>query len=513
MRSKAVKELAGLITNKTTSGQLDVLKKKVSEKHGLGEVVKNSEVLEALKGRHNALLRIREGRSLSGVAVIAVMPKPAPCPGKCTYCPTSEIAPKSYTGFEPSARRSRQNEFDAFKTVANRIAQLEAIGHKPRKCELIIMGGTFNALPLEYQENFVKKAFDAFNESSSKTLEEAKKLNEKAKYRVVGVTFETRPDFCSEKQVSQLVDFGATRVEIGVQSLEDGVLRRVKRGHTVAEAKKANRTLRDSLLKVGMHLMPGLYLTPEKDVAMFEKLFDDAMLKPDMLKIYPCLVMPGTELFEEWKKGEFKPYDAEQAAEVIAEGKKYIPKYCRVMRVDRDIPTNLIAGGVMKSNLRQLVQEKMREKGISCQCIRCREAGLAGRTKKVRPENAELQRIDYDCCNGKEVFLSFEDVEENVLFGFLRLRKPFKTFRPELKGNNAGVRELHVYGEQLQLHERKAKCAQHRGFGKKLLEKAEEIAREEWKAEKLFVISGVGAREYYYKNGFVEDGAYVSKDV
>ncbi|MFH1056468.1 MAG: tRNA uridine(34) 5-carboxymethylaminomethyl modification radical SAM/GNAT enzyme Elp3, partial [Candidatus Micrarchaeota archaeon] len=453
------------------------------------------------------LLKTRRARSLSGVSVIAIMLKPLSCKWRCAYCPTSEIAAKSYTGFEPAALRARRNDFDSFKQVSSRLEQFKAIGHVPQKCELIVMGGTFNEEPLEYQREFVKGAFDAFNLFPSASLEEAIAANETAGHRVIGLTFETRPDCASEEQVKQLMEFGATRIELGVQSLDDRALEKVKRGHGVKESITATKNVKNAFLKIGYHMMPGLYSTPEKDVRMFDELFSNPDFKPDMLKIYPTLVIPGTELFVLWKKGEFEPYREEQAAQVIANAKKFVPRYCRIMRVDRDIPTFKIADGVKKTNLRELVQEEVKRLGLNCICIRCREVGLASRFKEIDPNSIELHRLDYEASGGKEVFLSF-DTSEDYLVGFLRLR----AFENE-GGVKCGVRELRVYGEQVAIGGKSEKAFQHKSFGRTLLQEAEKIAREEFGAEELAVTSGVGVREYYKKSGYSLEKPYMVKQL
>ena len=472
--------------------------------------MKNSDVLDALNGegkkKYLSLLKTRRARSLSGVSVIAVMIKPVSCPYTCIYCPTSALAAKSYTGFEPAALRARSNDFDSFKQVSSRLAQLKAIGHDPQKCELIVMGGTFNAQPFGYQKSFVKGAYDAFNEFESKTLAQSMEANETARHRVIGLTFETRPDWASPRQIAQLLDFGATRIELGVQSLDDRALVKAKRGHGVRETIAATKNVKNAFLKVGYHIMPGLFSTPAKDERMFRTLFGKPEFQPDMLKIYPTLVMPGTKLFELWEKGEFEPYGDDKAAKVIARGKKFVPRYCRIMRVDRDIPSQHIAAGVKKTNLRELVKKQLEKSNSKCVCIRCREAGLASRFRQIDFDSVEMHRLDYDANGGKEVFLSF-DTAEDFLAGFLRLR----AFKDEKGGLKCGVRELRVYGEQVALGERNAKALQHKSFGKRLLEEAERIAREEWGAEKLSVTSGVGVREYYRKLGYRLEKPYVVK--
>ena len=316
-----------------TPAQLADFKRELGEKYGLENVLRNSEILEAMdegqRRKFGDLLRKRKVRTISGVSPVAIMCN-AGCPhGRCAYCPRGENAAQSYTGKEPAALRAIQNDYDAYRQTSARIEQLEAIGHKAEKCELIIMGGTFNAQPKEVQELFVKRALDAMNEKTSRTLAAALKLNEKAAHRAIGITFETRPDWCREKDVDELLRMGATRIELGVQTLSDEVYRKVKRGHTVADVAKATQACKDSALKVLYHMMPGLLSDERKDVEMFRQLFSDSRFKPDMLKIYPFMVMPGTEMYEWWKRGEIKPYSADEAAKVLAKATKFIPRWCR----------------------------------------------------------------------------------------------------------------------------------------------------------------------------------------
>jgi elongator complex protein 3 len=375
------------------------------------------------------------------------------------------------------------------------------------------MGSTFNSFPAAFQENFVKRAFEGFNGFDSKSLKDALSVNETANYRVTAVTFETRPDWASKKQVEELIRLGATRIELGVQSLDESVLEKVKRGHGTEEVREATRNCRDAFLKICYHMMPGLYSTPKKDAKMFEELFKNKDYRPDALKIYPCLVVQGTKLYDEWLEGRFEPYDEEKAAEALALAKKFVPKYCRIMRVERDIPTNLIAAGVKKSNLREIAWKRAKELGIGCGCIRCRELGFR---KKIEGEEPELNRLNYDANEGGELFLSFDYPKSGALAGYLRLRVTENAFLPELKTEStcAGVRELKVVGEQVRIgekEERGRESAQHKGLGKKLMAEAERIAREEFDCRKLFVISGVGAREYYRKLGYGVEGSFVSK--
>jgi elongator complex protein 3 len=499
--------------------EIEALKKKHASAYGLAQVVGNDDLIAAAKalGMHELVPALRKGsvRSKSGVAVVAVMIRPVSCPYNCAYCPTSDIAAKSYTGHEPAALRARQNEFDAFRQAAARLRQFGDNGHETSKCEAIVMGGTFNVQPLEYQREFLKGLYDAFNEQKSDSLEQAIRQNETAPHRMVALTFETRPDCASPAQVSQLLEWGATRIELGVQSLSDEKLHKVRRGHGVSATVAATANCKDSFLKVCYHFMPGLFSSPQEDVAMFRRLFDEPEFRPDMLKIYPTLVIAGTELHDMWQRGEFTPYDTAVAAEVIAECKRYVPDYVRIMRVDRDIPTHQIAGGVKNLNLREYVAAKCIEKEIKCRCIRCRQAGISELKfgKKVDEGAVELKRLDYEASKGMEVFLSYEDVTNDLLVGFLRLRLPNadNVFRNEIDSTTAGVRELRVYGEHVAVGEKLIGAEQHHGYGKRLLLEAERIAKEEWDCGKVLVTSGVGVREYYYKRGYAREGAYVAK--
>ncbi len=536
-RRNAAQYIAGkLISGK---GRLQALKKIASSKFSLKGVVRNSDILSVLSPKQRtkrilSLLLKTPTRTLSGVSPVAVMPKPFPCVGKCTYCPKGVNAPQSYTGFEPMTMRAMQNDYDAHKQVEVRLKQYSQQGHPTDKCHLILMGGTFLAVPKKYRHEFVKGCFDAFNGFDSATFEESKKKNETAEHRIIGATFETRPDWCFEKEIDDALCLGGTQMELGVQTLSDEVYKKVNRGHTVADVAKATRLLKNSAFKVGYHMMPGLFATPDEDEEYFRMLFEDERFKPDMLKIYPAMVLEGTPLHEQYKRGEYAPYTTEQAAEVIAKITKHIPSYTRVMRVQRDIPSTLIHAGVRHSNLRQMVDEKLKVMKLKCSCIRCREIGSeerrASETGRGRKEaggfgskerrgsgletekiNLKLQRLDYSASGGEEIFLSFEDKKKDALAGFCRLRIPGTSHRAEITPKTALIRELHVYGSEAAIGTEDSGKTQHKGLGRKLLAEAERISNEEFDKNKLLVISGVGAREYYYKLGYSPDGTYVSK--
>ena len=449
-------------------------------------------------------------RTLSGVTPIAVMLKPYPCPhGRCIYCPAIN-SPNSYTQDSAPVLRAKRHNYDAYKQVIARLESYKAMGHATSKCELIIMGGTFFGYPKDYRKNFVKKCFDALNGKISQSLEEAKKLNEKAEHRCVALCIETRPDFCGEKEINELLELGCTRVELGVQSLDDRVYEITNRGHSLKDVIRATQLLKDSAFKVHYHFMPGLFSTPEKDIKMFKKMFENQDFKPDGVKIYPTLVVEGTKLAEMWKKGEYEPYDESTLIELLARLKEIVPKWVRITRIMRAIPKKYILAGATRSDLRDLVKAYMKKRGMKCSCIRCREIGYRMRAG-IKPEKIELLREDYKASKGREIFLSFEDEKNDILVALLRLRIPYKPFRKEITEKTALVRELHVYGSEVEIGKRHANAFQHKGFGKALLKEAENIAKNEFGCEKILVIAGVGAREYFYKLGYKQDGPYVSK--
>lgn len=478
----------------------------------------NSEVLALLdddaKEHFRKLIQLKPVRTQSGIAAIGVVCMPAPCPhGKCTYCPTYQNVPNAYTGKEPALRRALANAYDPYKQVQNRLRQLYSTGHLPEKCELIVIGGTFTALDKDYQENFIRQSiramseFPAVKEDDGRPLEVIQRENETAKIRCIAEVIETRPDWAMAPHSDMMLKFGATRVELGIQSTYDKVLERTKRGHSVNDSIESTRILKDCGFKLTYHMMPGLpESTPETDLKMFERIFNDSDFKPDSMKIYPTLVVKNSELLFEWRAGKFQPQPIETMVPLMAKIKAMCPPYVRLMRIERDIPGTEIMAGIKATNLRQLIHDYMKENGMQCHCVRCREVGLG----EKEPREITLQRINYEASQGQEVFLSFEDVDQNILVGLLRLRNPSKlAHRPEVK-DAAIVRELHVYGEQLPVDSKK-EAWQHKGYGKQLLEEAERITKEEFGKDKLVVISGVGARPYYFKFGYERDGPYVSK--
>ena len=442
-------------------------------------------------------------RTISGVTPVAVMAKPFPCPGKCVYCPTSPEAPKSYTLESPAVLRARSCGFDARKQVETRLKSLAEMGHPCDKVELIIMGGTFLAYPEDYQYQFVKDCYDALNGVSSQSLDQAKQLNENANHRCVGLCIETRPDFCGEEEVKRMLDFGTTRVELGVQTLDDGIHHLTKRGHGVAEVVAATRLLRNHGFKIYYHWMPGLPgSTPQHDLNLSQQLFEDERFRPDGLKLYPTLVVQGSELESWYRDGRYRPYPDEEMVDLLVVIKSMIPKYVRISRLMRDIPSKFIVAGSRDLALRGTVKKKMAQLGLRCSCIRCREYGHRLRDGWTITE-PQFTRFDYETAEGKEIVLSYEDANE-TLFGLLRLRA---------NSEKVIVRELHVFGPEVPLGERRRKAAQHQGLGERLLGKAEEIAKKELQTDRLLVLSGVGAREYYRLLGYDLRGAYMAKQL
>jgi elongator complex protein 3 len=453
-------------------------------------------------------------RTISGVTPLAVMLKPRSCRhGACVFCPSLGV-PQSYTPKSPAVMRALLLKYDPYKQVRARMQAFEAMGHPTDKIELIIMGGTFLDYPLGYQYEFVKRCYDGMNGQDAKNLEAAKKLNEKARHRCVALCIETRPDVCGEKEIKRMLEFGATRCELGVQAPDDKIYKLVKRGHTVADIVTATRLLKDSGFKVGYHIMPGIPGSNlKKDIIMFKMLFSSEKFKPDQLKIYPCQVIKGAEL-ESWLENErYFPYDEKILAKLLAKMILLTPEYCRIMRIMREIPPEYIAAGIRRIDLRKDVEAELRKSVKDMKNvkeIRMREIGFAARRNQPVDTHLKLKTISYKASGGKEYFISVVN-KDNILFGLVRLRIPGKdnSFLPELKGA-AIVRELHVYGPTANIGERREDFWQHKGLGKLLMKEAEKLAKKAKKA-KIAVISGVGVREYYRQLGYKLDGSFMSK--
>lgn len=541
-------------------GREDVHKIKIDlcKKHGQKKIPTNIEILlhakpeDLPKLKH---LQTKPTRSLSGVAPLAIMSKPERCPhGVCTYCPGGPNSvfgdvPQSYTGAEPSTMRSARAGYDPYRVVFYRLEQFVVLGHECDKVEVIIQGGTFPAMDDDYQNEFVRDIFaglndfsdlffndgkmdvlkfreffelpgDINNEERKKSLQDKidalkeegrgtslnaeQDRNEDSIIRCIGLTIETKPDWGLLKHGNRMLEQGCTRVELGVQTVYDDVLKITHRGHDLDDTKLSIQQLRDLGFKLNFHIMPGLPNSDiERDLAMFKEIFTNSDYMPDMLKVYPCMVMPGTALEHQFKIGKFKPIETPEAAELIAELQRIVPQWCRIMRVQRDIPTYKTTAGVDKTNLRQYVDVISKEKGIVCKCIRCREIG---RKKATAP--TAITVTNYDASGGKEFFISAD--AGDAIIGFCRLRFPKECLREEITETSAILRELHVFGSAVAIGEQDVDATQHKGWGKKLLAKAESIASENGK-DKIVVISGVGTRGYYRKFGYTQEGPYMVK--
>lgn len=471
------------------------------------------------------ILKTREVRTLSGVAVITVLTKPFPCPGACVYCPSDARMPKSYLPKEPAAARALMLKFNPYRQVKQRIRALENNGHKTEKIELIVKGGTWSAYPRKYQDWFIKRCFEAANCMETKNsrfrgnekngLSLVQKINETAKHRIVGLTLETRPDFVTPAEIKQLRKLGCTRIELGAQTIDDKILKLIRRGHTAKDTANATALLRDAGFKVDHHLMPALPgVSLKNDLKNFKEIFKNPAYRPDMIKIYPCSVIPKTVLYKWWKEKKYKPLATKTLADLIVKMKLATPRYVRISRVIRDIPADDISAGNKITNLRQYIAEAMKKRGLVCKCIRCREVGH----QKFQMSNVKCQIFiqKYKAAKGTEYFLSIESPKRDTLFAFCRLRLPALNNKsvqalPELSGA-ALIRELHTYGHLVPIDKKIRGASQHLGFGRKLMSEAEKIA---WQNgyEKMSVIAGIGVREYYKKLGYGLKGTYMVKQL
>lgn len=456
-------------------------------------------------------IRMKPVRTLSGVTPVTVLTKPWPCPGKCIFCPTDVRMPKSYLHDEPGAMRAEQHGFDPHEQVRSRIDAFEANGHSAEKIELLVLGGTWSSYPRDYQERFLRRCFDAMNERASNSMAEAHAWNETTRRRNVGMVLETRPDHVDADEIRWLRSLGCTKIQMGAQSLDDRVLRMNKRGHTVQQMRDAMIRLRAAGFKLVLHWMPNLHgATIEGDREDFARLWSDDALRPDEIKIYSTQLLENAELYEVWERGEYTPYDEADLIDLILDCKEMVPEYCRINRVYRDIPGDNVVEGTRLTNMRQVIQDRMRREGRACRCIRCRE--VKGQSPETVVENARVYRTT---CS-EEHFLSFETPDDR-LAGYLRLSLPE---RPgEALGESLGmkalegaaiVREVHVVGPAQELGQRDGARAQHRGLGRRLLERAEAIARDAG-FERMAIIASVGTRDYYRARGYELDDTYMTR--
>ncbi len=566
-----IKEVIEIIKKRKPSKEnLAKIKLRLCRKYKLKKIPTDIELL--LNAPSKEIQKIRKylttkpTRTISGVAVCAIMTKPIKCPhtkkgiGPCIMCPGGPDSyfgdvPQSYTGKEPATRRAIRNNYDPYLQVMNRLEQYVVQGHIPDKVELIIMGGTFPSFQKRYKEDFIKYAFKAMNDfselffnkrgeidiikfkeffelpgnifdknrtkniqkkllkikkKSKSELEEEQKRNEKSNIRCVSLLIETRPDYATLKHANEMLELGCTKVEIGVQTIYDNILKKIRRGHTTEDSIRATQILKDLGFKVGYHWMVGLPgMRKKEEIIAFAILFSSEYFRPDMLKIYPCMVLKGTKLYKEWKRKRYKPITTKEAIKLISRLKSMVPEYVRITRVQRDIPTYTREAGVDKTNLRQYIQEYMKKNNMKCRCIRCREAGHILRKKKIKPRIQIVTR-HYLASGGNEFFISAEDLRNDILFGYCRLRFPYKFLRKEINEDSAIIRELHIYSPIVQIGKKSESSYQHRGIGKKLLKVAEQTAKRYYK-KKLVVIAGIGAREYFRKLGYKKEGPYMSK--
>ncbi len=525
MTSEAAKReiISHLLSTPQESRNVRRIIAQACKKYHLSEIPKQSEILALATPKQRDMLRsvlmVKPSRTLSGVAPVAVMTSPSPCPhGICLPCPGGPEhlfhTPQSYTGEEPAALRASFHEYDPYRQVSARLGQFEQLGHCVDKAELIVMGGTITARDESYQEWFVKECIRAMNTyqnpdpDSAALTTDVFTCNETAKVRCVAITFETRPDWCKKEHINLMLGLGVTKVEIGVQQLQDEILQYNQRGCTVADTVSANTLLRDAGMKVGFHVMPNLPgCTMEQDKSMFRTLFTDSRFKPDFLKIYPTLVTPGSGVERLWKEGKYETYDENDLIDLIADAKAQIPEYCRLQRIQRDIPAKMIVSGSRHSNFRQLASERLQSRGGRCKCIRCREIG-----RRVASGETHINTLSYECCGGEERFIS--SVADDSLIGFARLRLTDNAWRPEVLGA-AFIRELHVYGTVVPIgktafHEMGE--MQHKGFGEAVLSEAEEQARTAG-YRRLAVMAGIGVRPYYHRLGYERTGPYMIRDL
>lgn len=477
-----------------------------------GELAEDARLLERI--------RMKPVRTLSGVTTVTVLTKPYPCPGKCIFCPTDVRMPKSYLPDEPGAMRALQHEFDPYEQVRSRIAALQNVGHPTDKIELLILGGTWSAYKRSYQEWFIKRCFDAMNNNPAVEagnfetcvpgeLAAAQAENENAAHRNVGLVIETRPDEIDQKELAWLRYLGVTKVQMGAQSLDDHILEMNKRGHSVERTRQAVALLRAAGFKIVLHWMPNLHgATPQTDREDFARLWQGFC--PDEIKIYPNQLLANAELYEVWQRGEYLPYTTEELIDLIADIKPGIPRYCRVNRVIRDIPSTNVVEGNKRTSLRQDVFAEMARRGTRCRCVRCREI----RRRDVTHGALELHDLTYMAGQAEEHFISY-DTEHDGLAGFIRLSLPGpdspNTGLDDLHGA-ALIREVHVYGQSLPVGAESQGAAQHIGLGTHLLEKAEELARERGFA-RMAVIAAIGTRKYYLNRGFQRGELYLVKDL
>jgi len=528
---KTISEIVQILIQAHKDGRsvnLSTIKTQCSRRNGMTTIPKTVEIIAAIPENWKKFIlpkiRAKPVRTASGIAVVAVMSKPHRCPhiattgNVCVYCPGGpdsdfEYSTQSYTGYEPTSMRAIRARYNPYLQARGRIDQLSRLGHDTDKVEYILMGGTFMSLPIDYRDYFVRNLHDALSGHTSSDIHEAVRYSEQSRVKCIGLTIETRPDYCKPTHLRQMLEYGCTRLEIGVQSVYEDVARDTNRGHSVKAIMECFHMSKDSGFKVVAHMMPDLpNVGYERDMTAFKEFFDNPAFRSDGLKIYPTLVIRGTGLYELWRTGKYKNYHPDELVGLLAKILTLVPPWVRIYRIQRDIPMPLVTSGVEYGNLRELVLAKMEELGTKCRDVRTREVGIQDIHHQIRPEQVELIRRDYTANGGWETFLSYEDPQQDILIGLLRLRKCSDlNVQPELADRCSIVRELHVYGSVVPVHSRDPTKFQHQGFGTLLMEEAERIARDEHGSIKLAVIAGVGTRHYYRKLGYELDGPYMSK--
>mmetsp|Transcript_6557 Transcript_6557/g.10719 ORF Transcript_6557/g.10719 Transcript_6557/m.10719 type:complete len:553 (-) Transcript_6557:65-1723(-) len=511
---------------------LSKIKGEVAKKHKLAYIPKLVDIIAAIpddyKERLLPYVKAKPVRTASGVAVVAVMSKPHRCPhiamtgNVCVYCPGGpdsdfEYSTQAYTGYEPTSMRAIRARYHPYSQTRGRVDQLKRLGHSVDKVEFIVMGGTFMSLDATYKDYFIRNLHDALSGNHSNSVAEAIAFSEQSKTKCIGITIETRPDYCLKPHLNEMLSYGCTRIEIGVQSIYEDVAKDTNRGHTVRAVCNSFQLAKDCGFKVVSHMMPDLpNMGRDRDLDGFREYFENPNFRSDGLKIYPTLVIRGTGLYELWKTGNYKNYTPDELVDVIAQILAMVPPWTRVYRIQRDIPMPLVTSGVDHGNLRELALKRMDELELQCRDVRTREVGIKQIHQRINPNQIELVRRDYVGNGGWETFIAFEDPVADILVGLLRLRQcSTVSFRPEIVGIDGVrcsiVRELHVYGSAVPIRSRDPTKFQHQGFGTLLMEEAERISREEHESQKILVISGVGTRHYYRKLGYELDGPYMSK--
>jgi elongator complex protein 3 len=546
----ACTEIAQKITDlHKQSKEINVTKilKDVCRTYKLETMPRTVDIISCIPNEYQSLisqLKAKPVRTASGVAVVAVMAKPHRCPhialtgNICVYCPggpdsSFEYSTQSYTGYEPTSMRAIRARYDPYDQARDRLKQLKNLGHSTDKVEYIIMGGTFMSLPDSYKDKFIMRLHDALSGHTSSTIEEAILASEHSKQKCVGITIETRPDYCVRPHLNKMLSYGCTRIEIGVQSVYEDVARDTNRGHSVQSVCDCFCLSKDAGYKIVAHMMPNLpNVDKKRDLAQFREYFDNPKFRSDGLKIYPTLVIRDTGLYELWKNDKYRNYSPDELVDFLAQILAYVPPWTRIYRVQRDIPMTLVSSGVEHGNVRELALARMKDYKTRCRDVRTREVGIKGIHENVSPDEVELVRRDYVANEGWETFLSYEDIKQDILIGLCRLRKCAQnTFRKELKNTNevvlqedslevhSGVnnenasiiRELHVYGNAVQVEQKNSQRFQHKGYGALLIREAEIIAKNEHGSSKLAIISGVGTRHYYAKFGYHLEGPYMVK--